>query len=76
MTAISTVTRYPKISKIIYNDSTYYYGEENKGNQLKNGYGKLCNPDCTIILAGYWQDDECIESMTEAEIEDILSELY
>lgn len=73
---ISKKQIYSKITKITYEDNTYYYGEENKGNQLKNGYGKLCNPDCTIILAGYWQDDRCIESMTEAEIEDILSELY
>lgn len=76
MTKISNVTRYEKISKIYYIDGTYYYGQENKGNQLRNGYGKHCKADSTIIIAGYWQDDECIEEMSETLIEEILSELY
>jgi len=71
---ISNKQIFDKISKITYNDDTYYYGQEN--NSVRNGYGKHCNEDTTIITAGYWRNDECIEKLDEESIEGILKELY
>lgn len=71
---ISSKQIFDKISKITYNDDSYYYGQEN--NSVRNGYGKHCKEDTTIITAGYWQNDECIEILREEVIEDILKDLY
>ncbi len=69
-----TESIFPKISKIIYNDGTYYYGEVSNG--AKNGYGKLCNNDEVVIKAGFWVNDICKEIMNDADIEEILSTMY
>lgn len=71
---ISKKQLFSKISKITYEDNTYYYGQET--NSERKGYGKYCNEDTTIIKAGYWQNDECIEDMSENVIEEILKDLY
>ncbi len=63
-----------KISKIIYEDETYYYGFEING--LRTSFGKYCTKDGKIIKAGIWENDECIEIMTEEEIEDELKDKY
>lgn len=69
-----TEEKYQKISKIIYIDDSYYYGEFSNG--LKNGYGKYCNKDGVIIKAGFWENDICKEKMNDADIEEILSTMY
>lgn len=69
-----TEHRYPKISKVDYINGTYYYGDFSNG--LKNGYGKLCNVDSSIIMAGLWSNDTCIQTMSELEIEEILKDKY
>lgn len=63
-----------KISKITYEDGTYYYGFEING--IRVSYGKLCNSNGKIIKAGVWLNDECIELMTKEQIEKELEDKY
>ncbi|HRS67124.1 MAG TPA: hypothetical protein P5564_00700 [Paludibacteraceae bacterium] len=65
---------FDKLSRINYNDDSYYYGQEY--DFVRDGYGKYCNKDTSIIIAGYWQHDECVEILSEEDIENILKDLY
>lgn len=68
------IERWKNISKITYHDNSYYYGDEVDG--IRNGYGKLCNENTTIIEAGIWRNDKCVKKMTEIEIEAVLKDKY
>lgn len=63
-----------KISKITYEDGTYYYGFEING--IRTSYGKLCTKEGKIIKAGRWENDDCVELMTTEQIEEELKENY